>query len=97
MNPSKRPEVPAGTVFSANFVKTPNNTFKLKMFDANGRPVDFKELMKSKKSGITSKVKLDNNQVLLTFKNGSCIVEVCMPGIPCFPVLVDPVNNCPNF
>ena len=91
----ERTEIPKNAVGTFSFVKGPNGKFSLKVFNKNGKPVEFKSAM-DKKAQHAGKPG-GNPKVTFEFINGSCSVLVCMPGRPCFPVVIDPVNDCPAF
>jgi len=94
---SKRPEVPQGTVGSINFVKGKDNQFKIVVLNKKGKPFDVKTSL-DKKAQHASGEKLlpgqQKNEVRLFFVDGSCIVKVCPPFVPCQPVLIEDDAKC---
>ena len=94
---TNRPEIPKNTVGSFNFVKGPDGKFKLVVIGKNGKIVGSGAIHDKKFYMSHKSVKLKNNEVRMYFKNGSCTVLVCLPGTPCTPVVIDPVNDCPAF
>ena len=94
---AQRPEVPANTIGSFNFVKTKDNKFKIVVLNKRGKKVDLPSLM-DEKSKYYSKTKLlpgqKENEVRLFFEDGSCTVYVCAPFVPCSPVVIDDDAKC---
>lgn len=100
-----RPEIPVGTVGSFNIVKTPGNKAKMVIIGRKGKVISLDELLEKARNS-KGEIKANTRKtsdgkteqtISITLKDGSCIAQVCLPNIPCFPVVIDPVNDCPAF
>ncbi len=97
--------IPDNTVGSFNIVGSPGEKAQLVVIGRDGKVIDINRLIEeakySKNTTATQTGKTENgdNQqtISITLKDGSCIAEVCLPGIPCYPIIIDPINDCPTL
>ncbi len=65
-------------------------------------PIDINDLLAKSKNPVKAKKGKNSNEqdfqdIIIRLVSGSCTAEVCLPDRPCFPVIIDPVNDCPDF
>lgn len=102
-NMQKEPPLPNNTVAAFVVTKNANNRANMVVITPKGQK-NLKDLLANAEKKGPIKTRASKNQkgnlvqpISIELITGSCEALVCLPGIPCFVVIIDPVNDCPTF